>query len=205
MLSSKKLEEIKSMLPLYSKKLLSKKDQDTIEAVLKQDQEMQKELNFWMMINKGYEKLKNEMPEPPKNIYSKIVANIENIEKENKQKFIFPNIFKLNPKISFALIMAEFLLIIGFIFYIFNLKYEYRTLSVNEIKADTSYKINVVFKEDIREKEIRELLTKINARIIDGPSKSGLYVLGIKDEKNKDYALDFLRKSDVVFLAEPVN
>ncbi len=99
--------------------------------------------------------------------------------------------------------MFQFLVIIGLLLYIFNLKYEYKTLSTTEIRAETPYGINVVFKENVKEKEIRELIRKIDGRIIDGPSKTGLYVIGIKDREQKDRVLDILRKSDIVLLAKP--
>ncbi|MEJ5228188.1 hypothetical protein [Thermodesulfovibrio sp.] len=194
---SKKLEKIKEMLPLYSKRLVSDEKREEIENILSNEPALQKELNFWNGVKRGYDKIKNDFPEPSNNIYPKISSRIK-----VRRKYIW-NIFSLNPKFSFGFIMFQFLVIIGLLFYILNLKYEYKTLSTAEIKAETAYAINVVFKEDVKEKEIRELLKKIDGRIIDGPSKTGLYVVGIKDREKKDRVLDILRKSGIVLLAEP--
>lgn len=200
--SSKKLEEIKSLLPLYLKGFLSKKDSEEVNKSINDETILKKELEFWDFVNKGYNRFKRDLPDPPEHIYSKIVSNLK---KKKQKKEVFFNFLKLNPKFSFILIFAEFLIIVALIFYIFNLKYEYKTLSVIESRAETDVTLNVVLKENATEKEIRELLTKINGRIIDGPSKTGLYVISIKDKENKDKALDFLRKSNIVFFVEPTN
>lgn len=197
---SKKLEDIRSMLPLYSKKLISDEKKEEIEKSLCNEPELQRELNFWNRVKEGYEKIKTDLPEPPTDIYPKI---IKEIKKREKTKISIWSIFSLNPKFSFGFIMVQFLVILGLLFYIFNLKYEYKTLSTTEIRAETSYTINVVFKEDAREKDIRELIKKIDGRIIDGPSKTGLYIIGIKDREKKETVLNILRKSNIVVLAEP--
>lgn len=198
--SSKKLEDIIAILPLYSKRLITCEKKEEIEKILCNEPKLQKELNFWDSIKRGYEKIQSDLPEPSDNIYPKISRKIK---ERKKIRYNIWNLFSLNPKFSFGFIMFQFLVIIGLLFYIFNLQYEYQTLSTTEIRAETAYAINVVFKEDVKEKEIRELLKKLDGRIIDGPYKTGLYVIGIKDRDQKDRVLDILRKSGIVLVAEP--
>ena len=62
--------------------------------------------------------------------------------------------------------------------------------------------INVIFREQATESEIRELLLKINGRIVDGPTRSGLYIVGLKARQQGDSALETLRKSALVKMAE---
>jgi hypothetical protein len=199
MLSSKKLEDIRAILPLYAKGLISDEKAEEVEKFLFDENLLQRELKFWNGVKAGYDKIKKDFPEPRNNIYAKICTQIQ--ERKRIKQSIW-SLYSLNPKFSFGLIMFQFLLIIGLLFYIFNLKYEYKTLSTTEIRAETGYTINVIFKENAREKDIRELIKKIDGRIVDGPSKTGLYVIGIKEKDKKELALDILSKSDIVLFAE---
>ncbi len=197
---SKRLEEIKVILPLYSKRLIEKEKVKEIEKILQSEPALQEELKFWDTVKKGYEKIKSDLPEPSYHIYQKIIRRIEG--KERIQNKLW-NFISLKPKFSFGFIMFQFLVIIVMFFYILNLKYGYQTLSTTDIRAETSYVINVVFKENAKESDIRELLTKIDGRIVDGPYRTGLYVVGIKDKEKKDQILDTLRQSNIIVFAEP--
>jgi hypothetical protein len=63
-------------------------------------------------------------------------------------------------------------------------------------------KINVVFKEDASEAKIRNLLSQIGGKISDGPSLSGLYVIGIPSDKNLEEIITTLKKSKIIEMAE---
>ncbi len=197
---SKRLEEIKVILPLYSKRLIENDKAKEIEKILQSESALQEELKFWDTVKKGYEKIKSDLPEPSYNIYPKIIRRIEG--RERIQNKIW-NFISLKPEFSFGFIIFQFLVIIVMFFYILNLKYGYQTLSTTDIRAETSYVINVVFKENAKERDIRELLTKIDGRIIGGPYRTGLYVVGIKDREKKDQILNILRQSNIIVLAEP--
>lgn len=197
--SSKKLEEIKSLLPLYVKQNKMDEKCEQIDKSL-DNEEIKRELNFWKMIDRGYENLKCTIPEPNKKVFTEI---LKRIDKERNKKRGFFNFFILNRRYSVAFMVAQFLVILALIFYILNLKYEYRTLSVSNIKAATKTSLNVVFNENAREIEIRELLRQIDGKIIDGPSSTGLYLIEIKDKEKKDFALRILKESKIVFFVEP--
>lgn len=194
--SSKKLEEIKSLIPLYWKKF---KEDKNLENLLDHE-EIRKDLIFWEIVNRGYENIKCQLPEPNKFIFSKIANKIQ--EQKHKKNSFF-NLLSLNPRYSFVLLVAQFLLIISLIFYIFNLKYEYKTLSINNIKAESSASINVVFNENAKEIEIRDLLIRIDGKIINGPSTTGLYIISINNSEQRDLILKILRESKIVLFAEP--
>lgn len=197
---SKKLEEIKSLLPLYVKKI---KSVGTIEQIDKSldNEEIRKELNFWEMVNKGYENIKCNLAEPDKNTLSKILKKID--EERNKKKS-FLKLFILNPRYSLTFMVSQFLVILALIFYILNINHEYKTLSVSNIDAETRVIINVVFNENAKEIEIRELLRKIEGKIIDGPSSTGLYLIEIKNKEKKDLVIKTLKESKIIFFAETV-
>ncbi|MBD0326096.1 MAG: zf-HC2 domain-containing protein [Pyrinomonadaceae bacterium] len=72
-------------------------------------------------------------------------------------------------------------------------------------------KITVVFREDVKEKEIRSLLLSIKATIVSGPSSARFYVIRLAVPPDADAqslmndALARLhRRSDLVQLAEPL-
>lgn len=199
MSSSKKLEEIKSLLPLYVKKNKLVRNLEEIDKSF-DNEEIRKELRFWEIIDKGYENLKCKISEPDDKIFSKI---LNRIEKEKVKKKGFINFISLNPRYSIAFMVAQFLVILSLIFYILNLRYEYMTLSSSNIRAETKVAINVVFNENAKETEIRELLLKIDGKIIDGPTSTGLYVIEIKDGEKRDLALRILKESKIVFFVEP--
>ena len=106
--------------------------------------------------------------------------------------------------VSLALVAAQLLIIIVLGVYVINLKHEYRTLSAPSITEteETSKTIHVVFKEDASEAEIRNLLLQMNARIIDGPCSSGLYIIRIPSQERLDDVLNTLRKNKIVVMAE---
>lgn len=83
--SSKKLEEIKSLIPLYWKKF---KEDKNLENLLDHE-EIRKDLIFWEIVNRGYENIKCQLPEPNKFIFSKIANKIQ----EQKHKKIVFSIF----------------------------------------------------------------------------------------------------------------
>ena len=89
---------------------------------------------------------------------------------------------------------------------------EYQGLSGPKPEGGPDIKITVVFREDVTEKTIRELLLEINgARIVSGPTSARFYVLGIvappgaNSQKIMNDAIALLRlRRDVVQLAEPL-
>jgi Putative zinc-finger len=84
----------------------------------------------------------------------------------------------------------------------------YRTLSDGgDHVPQGQVHIQVVFAEDITEREVRELLTSVGGTIVNGPSSEGLYTVAIPLAENSpafvDPALKALREHGKVLLAEP--
>jgi hypothetical protein len=61
----------------------------------------------------------------------------------------------------------------------------------------------VLFKPDSTEQQIRVVLTANDARLVDGPTAAGAYVLRVEDAR-RDEALQRLRQSGQIVLAEPI-
>ena len=62
----------------------------------------------------------------------------------------------------------------------------------------------VMFKPDARDGDQRDALTKAGARIVDGPTASGAYVVRIAPA-SRAQALDGLRATPQIVLAEPID
>lgn len=72
--------------------------------------------------------------------------------------------------------------------------------------APTAQPGNVVlmFKPDASDRDMRAALAKADARVVDGPSAAGAYVLSVLPAK-REQALTGLRASPLVVLAEPID
>jgi anti-sigma factor RsiW len=62
----------------------------------------------------------------------------------------------------------------------------------------------VMFRPDARDSDLRAALTKAGARIVDGPTASGAYVVRIA-AASRAQALDGLRAAPQIVLAEPID
>lgn len=62
----------------------------------------------------------------------------------------------------------------------------------------------VLFNPAASEKDIRSALLRLDARLIDGPTAGGAYVLQVTEARRAE-ALAALRKSDQILLAEPID
>jgi hypothetical protein len=62
----------------------------------------------------------------------------------------------------------------------------------------------VMFRPDARDSDLRAALTKAGARIVDGPTASGAYVVRIAPA-GRAQALDGLRATSQIVLAEPID
>jgi hypothetical protein len=62
----------------------------------------------------------------------------------------------------------------------------------------------IMFKPDARDGDLRAALTKAGARIVDGPTATGAYVVRIAPE-SRGQAIDGLRATPQVVLAEPID
>jgi len=62
----------------------------------------------------------------------------------------------------------------------------------------------VMFRPDTRDSDLRAALTKAGARVVDGPTASGAYVVRIAPA-NRAQALDGLRAMPQIVLAEPID
>ena len=196
-LSKKDCEALEHLIPLYVQGLLSEKEQSEIQAALSDCPDFKNELEKWRQIGSSYQEIKQTMPLPSANTFQKVLKKTQ----EPKRLNFFQRLFQ-SPKFSMALVAAQALIILALGVYAINLQKEYRTLSARGFKAESPYEINVVFQKNANEEDIRNLLLQVNAKFVDGPYRSGLYVLGVPSREELDKAMEQLRESSIVAIAE---
>jgi hypothetical protein len=78
----------------------------------------------------------------------------------------------------------------------------YRTLGATPVRASVDTELVVVFNAALPEREVRSLLLRLRARIVDGPSPAGAYTLQVA-RGEEQLALAVLRREGSVIFAEP--
>lgn len=185
---------LKDIIPLYVKGLLPESQRAKVEAARGHCPELEAEIAYWRDIESAYASISRSMPDPSPRVYQKIT---ERVKKPGLLSRLIPS-----PRIAFALATVQLLIILSLGFYIVQQKTEYRTMSAISEEARGVVMINVVFDEQATESEIRGLLLKTDGRIVDGPSSAGLYILEYPSPEQARSALEVLRESNRVQIAE---
>jgi anti-sigma factor RsiW len=79
---------------------------------------------------------------------------------------------------------------------------QYRALGAPTLVRSAN--VVVLFESDSREKDMRAALDAADARLVDGPTDTGAYLLTV-DGAKRDQALKRLRDSNAIALAEPID
>jgi hypothetical protein len=81
---------------------------------------------------------------------------------------------------------------------------EYHTLSAPPAKSAQGGNIIVIFRPDSPEQAFRTTIDAVGARLVDGPTAAGAYVLAVPDDR-RQAALAALRKRADIVLAQPID
>lgn len=196
-LHKKDCEAMKDLMPLYVKGLLSAEEKKKVEEAFDLCPSLLQEIEDWKKIECVYKAIETALPQPSPALYTKIRQGIAPAAKPGLLQRIMPS-----PGISFAMVAVQFLIIIALGFVLLHQEQSYTTMSAPAVSTEDIAKINVVFNEEVTEAEIRELLMEIGGRIVDGPHRSGLYIVGLRSYPEADSALEVLKSSAIVKMAE---
>jgi len=169
---NKDCDILKDLIPLYVRGLLNEAHRKEIEETIDECPFLREEIESWKAVQCAYQGIEDSLPQPSGRLYQKIAESIEKSKKPGLLNRLFGS-----PAVSLALVTAQFLLILSLGFYIIQERHEYKTMSAPSITTEDSIMINVIFQEQATESEIRDLLLKVNGRIADGPTRSGLYIV----------------------------
>ena len=202
------LENLRDMIPLYINGRLSESEKKDFETALGKHPELSRELIEFKEINEGYKDIKQDAPSSSNDLYPRIIENI----KKQKPKALLsaaPGLINQilrtlksvfgSPQLSWSVVAVQLFVIISLLIF-YPTDNKFKTLSENHIAEDSGM-INVVFKEDAKEKDMRRLIEGVNGSIISGPTPDGLYIIKIKNINDIEIVLTGLKNSDIVRLA----
>ncbi len=162
-------------------------------------------------IRYSYHDLSDNLPLPPSNTFSRIMDTI-NIEEEKQKNRIKQSIFAMvlafindriiTRKVGWAMAGAQFAIII-FLSITPQVpdRSTFKTLSINSV-SDKSIEINIIFKENAMQKDIRQLLNNSDAIIVNGPTENGLYILKVEQGHDLEIRLQTIKSSKIVKFAD---
>jgi len=202
-------ENLKEMIPLYINGRLSESEKKDFEKAIRKYPELTRELMEFAEIKGGYNDLKREAPTSSNELYERILNNIRQNEKEVRLQVVKPVLLDKiwwmlkrafsSPQLSWSVVAVQLLVIVSLLIF-YPTDNGFRTLSENHIGEDSGM-INVVFKEDAKEKDMRTLIQEVNGSIVGGPTPDGLYIIKIKNVNEIEIVLTNLKSSNIVRLA----
>ena len=161
-------------------------------------------------IRQSYQGLSEELPLPPSNTFSRIMGKVhaeEQKQQDSHYQPILSRIFEfinnkiMQPKIGWAVAGVQFAVIMFFFFSPpASEMNSFQTLSVNTLPGK-SIEINIVFKENAMQRDIRQLLNHSDAIIINGPTENGLYILKVSQGHDLAIRLQTIKNSKIVKFA----
>ena len=200
------MDEIRRLISQYLNKSLSPEKRKEFEEALKKNPDLKKEVSEFLAIKKAYEEMEKELAPPSDALYEKIQTAIKSSPDYTAAPGIgtwekafegFRN-FCLAPRVSWSVAAVQFAVIVLLLLSGMPRVAGFRTLTSTDISKKGEIRINLVFKPDTREKEMRDILNRVGARIVDGPSRQGLYIIEIGPEAQAEKALNFLNREKVV-------
>lgn len=209
---NKESKNWQELIPLYLNGQLPNDLKKEFESRLKQDEKLNREYQEFADIKRSYSKIPPDMFEPPEDAFKKIMEKIGATKKAvSSGKPVFSATFLIEKIYSYfklsrlawsvaALQMAVILVMV----FAPTIDHDFKTLSSRDLHpvSREGARINVVFKADAMEQDIRSLLTDLGVSIVGGPSKNGLYILLIEDANRADSILASLKKAPQVRLAQ---
>jgi anti-sigma-K factor RskA len=197
MTSSEDCSSLKNTVPLYVKGLLQPAEKAEFERRLEDCPSLRDEVLRWTALRDAYKAVEEDLPGPSAEAYSRIQDRIQ-----AGRHFSLGGWLRRPLPYAPVMIAAQLLIIIGLLFSLSRLTSEFKTLSASSVSSENTVRINIVFREDATEAEIRTLLLSVDANIVDGPHRSGLYVVAIPADGKTQEILDMLGKERIVTLAE---
>ena len=219
-------EEIKLLIPWYLNGTLNDEENKIVEEYLGNNPSSKEEIGIYNLIkssvNKADKILEQESSPQFAMMEEAIMQRIDSAAKTETvfsrepketltdkisaffQSFTLP---AMNPVPIAALLLIQFALIAGLIAKLyFEEPNQYTILSGEETVETQGIKIMVVFENSATEKEIRDILLDINAKIVDGPKANGIYILSVGNEENTIKAESIIKelksKKEIIKLVE---
>lgn len=219
-------DNIELLIPWYLNGTLEEEENKKVEEYLEQDRTSKDEVILLNLIKsaviKTDETISQEISPQFLKMEESIIQRIDSTPKVKiapkikVDKSLFDKLSSFFESVRFpamnlvpiaALLLIQFAIIAGLIAKLyFEKPDQYTTLSGTESVETIGRKIMVAFDNSATEKEIRDIILDINAKIISGPNRSGIYIIEVRDPENKAAVENIIKKlrskKEIIKLAE---
>jgi hypothetical protein len=203
-------DKLRELIPRYLNNTLSEKEREEFEDTLNRYPELKLELKEFSEIKQTYKEIEKDVPPPSDVLYQRVLKNIQpqiRLSLIPQRKGYLEQIQEFlkrvsgSPRISWGIVAVQFAIILLLLITLPQ-RDGFKTLTSRQPLPGEGIKINVIFDKGSKEKEIREMLNRVGATIVMGPSLDGLYILEIKEGQDVEKVLKQLKKTGVVNFAE---
>jgi hypothetical protein len=197
------------LLPWYVNQTLEKGEKEAIKKHLLSCPMCQRELEEIKREHELYQSTAEEIPVPQ--TFPHLIAEIEKREWGGIWQRIAPFIPRPQPALATALIIAQFIVIIGLLGLLALNPWGagerfYRTLAGPTIIEGKGPRLTILFQDGVQEKTVREVILAINGIIVGGPTPMGVYTVELKSEMSPEelqgVVSSLRQKGDVIRFVE---
>jgi anti-sigma factor RsiW len=207
-------QAMKEKIPLYVNGRLPEAEIRELEERLAADAELAEKLAEFEEIAALYPDVEKQVPYPDEKLqFARIQQRIGTTEPRRstapfradwrERLTAFLGSFFGSPRLAWSLAAVQMALLLVVLWSPIQSR-TFVTLSGGEALQDERRLIQVVFDEDARMKEVRELLSGLDAELVSGPRERGLYRIAVQQGRPLEPLLRSLEESGIVRLAQPV-
>lgn len=206
---TEKPRDYEDLIPQFLDGGLTGREKRAFENKLAADPELAAQVEEFKMLQQSYADMPGDFPELSDNLFERVMENVKSEEKREKVQplqNIFLPFFKAlrqtfsTPKLAWSMAAVQMAVIIFLVISIPE-PAPYQTLSHTGITAGEGIALNVIFKSNAMEEEIRRLLRRFDADIVAGPEENGLYIVVVKSTTDRTAALEQIKASGIVRFA----
>jgi hypothetical protein len=178
-------EGVDLLLPWYLNQTLEKGEREVVTRHLRGCPICQRELEVIKGERKLYQAETEEIPVPQ--TFPHLMSEIEKRERGGIWQRIAQFIPRSQPALATALIVTQFIVIIGLIGLLAVNPWGagekiYRTLSGPQVIEGTGPRLTILFQDGIQEETAREVILAINGTIVGGPTPMGIYTVELQSD-----------------------
>lgn len=214
--SQKAHDEVITLLPWYPNGTLTSGEMKTVEVHLAECEECRMDLKELREFRTAVGSAVDSRPAPSADLFSRVMARIRSYEAERSwaRSFqpswwerlsqwmfdLFPR--RLAPAFALGIIVVQFvgLAVMSGVLYRTMTGQEYVTLTGLEVRetAGPAIRLRASFQEAAPERQIRSLLQKVEARITEGPSPEGFYIIEVPPKADVAKVLKTLNEEPAI-------
>lgn len=208
--------DISDLIPDYCNNRLDADEKADFESLLQEDHELLDECNDFQGFQKLYHQIDPAEPSPSDAIFNQISRKVSAAQKVERKAPVqssqladsirhFWQQLRESITVPWMLAAAQAVVIVLLLIPVTQ-QNKYSTLSATDVATNAEkITINVVFRPNAMESDIRSLLHTIQGSVSSGPSREGRYVVSISNQSDLDKAMRTLKQSEIVLFAEPVS